>query len=179
MLNARLFQSFFVFASRFDWRLHVLAALLVFSLFIRVMLMIYVDIDARLHKNLVQLDGLGGFRPMSSYRFAPAGGTDFRLSLPSKLVVDEVVTFIGGRAKASDVEIQSLNVNVFSGGLSELPGLRLLVTARGQYPGIKGLLSQLLTRYSSLGVEMAQMQAIDQANGRIDIQLSFVWYAQN
>lgn len=83
-------------------------------------------------------------------------------TLPSPSIVDALQTDVSRFADSNRLQLVSLTTEHASVADPDTPRIVLQVSVRGDYPGIKSWLSDLLARYPTLSLQQLQLQNASQ-----------------
>ncbi len=164
---------------------HILSSAFLFTL----ALMVCSDLDYRENKQFqdvqVSLDLLTRKNHQVKAGSAREDSTDVirRLlsALPSPSIVDLLQTDISSFAEGNRVQLVSLTTEHASVAAPDTPRIVLQLSVRGDYAGIKSWLSELLTRYPTLSLQLLQIQNASQesASGqRQEARVTLVLYVR-
>lgn len=104
---------------------------------------------------------------------------NFTESLPLVSRSDEVVNELSRQAQLLGVQISSLSVIASDPSASELRRVQFNLNASAEYKAAKTWLTEILSRYPSLGVQSLSIRGLPNDSVRQETQVSFVLYVKD
>lgn len=174
-----LFRLRFVPVGLWPVRYHVLLALLAvvltFGAFALVIRQAQVQLQVLSAQNVQAQQSLADAK-----RAVPAvAAPDYVQSLPSANRTDDVVRDIGRFAQSAGVQVNTLVIDATAATETQLGQVRFAVSANSPYKATKTWLSELLGRYSSLGVSALSLQAPSSDPSRQEVRVNLVLYVKD
>ena len=104
---------------------------------------------------------------------------DFTQRLPQRETIHQVVRFLGTLAQQHQVNLGQLSLNHTASSEQSLGRVDISLSMSGPYAGGKQVLSELLSRYPSLGVQSVSAVPRQSESGRIDWSVSMSLYVKD